>query len=123
MHSRADNHPKSSGAAVILATWSRNGRQKREYRHGIWPRAVSRTVSCRRPPGGDWFSLVDGCGLPTVCQCSVNTVCIVVNGIDSDLGFAGFKTDVAVVSEIMEERTRWRTVVGDHSKLSTVATN
>ena len=53
----------------------------------------------------------------------MNTVCIVVNGIDSDLGFAGFKTDVAVVSEIMEERTRWRTVVGDHSKLSTVATN
>lgn len=53
----------------------------------------------------------------------MDTACIAVSGIDSDLGFTSFKTDLAVLSTIMEEQTRWRTVVGDRGKLSVVAAN
>ena len=48
---------------------------------------------------------------------------IAVHGIGSDLGFTCSKTDVAALNAIMAEQTRWRTVVGDHSKLLTIATN
>lgn len=71
----------------------------------------------------NWFSPADGDALRTVRQCSVDTACIAVNGIDSDLGFTSFKTDVAVLSAIIKGQTRWWTVVGDHSKQSTLATN
>ena len=72
---------------------------------------MSRTVSCRRPPGSDWFSLADGGALRTVRQCSVDTAYIAVDGLDSDLGFTSFKTDVAVLSGIMEEQTPDRAVM------------